>query len=103
MLRPHRQYRCPTRDVGSAKPNPWGLYDVYGNVWEWCSSLYRPYPYRADDGREDPKAQGKRVPRGGSWIAFPRYVRSGFRFKADPAKPWKRYHFGFRVVVGTRE
>lgn len=55
---------------------PYGHEDLAGNVWEWCSSLYWPYPYRAADGREDPGAAGeKRVMRGGSWRSRPSSVR----------------------------
>ena len=55
--------------VGSfpAGATPSGIHDLSGNVWEWTASLYKPYPYRADDGRNDPDAAGSRVVRGGSW------------------------------------
>jgi iron(II)-dependent oxidoreductase len=45
--------------------SPWGALDMAGNVWQWTSSLYRPYPYRADDGREDPDSPDVRATRGG--------------------------------------
>ena len=47
---------------------PEGMQDMAGSLLEWTSSLDRPYPYRADDGREDPRAPGERVVRGGNYI-----------------------------------
>ena len=47
--------------------SPYGILDMAGNVWEWCSSLEEPYLYNAGDGRENPEAEGTRVLRGGSW------------------------------------
>ncbi len=85
-----------TADVGSYRPNAWGLYDVHGNVAEWTRSNYRPYPYDEDDGRNRPSANGRKVVRGGSWTDRPRRSRSAFRL-GYPA--WQRVHnVGFRVV-----
>ena len=48
------------------------LFDMAGNVWEWTLSQYRDYPYRNDDGRNDPASVHSRVVRGGSWYDRPK-------------------------------
>ena len=86
-----------TAPVGSYRPNAWGLHDMHGNAWEWTRSCYRPYPYRADDGRNDRRADGARVVRGGSWYDRPKRSRSGYRLSYDP---WQKvFNVGFRIVV----
>jgi formylglycine-generating enzyme required for sulfatase activity len=82
---------------GTYQGNAWGLCDMHGNVAEWTRSLYKPYPYRADDGRNDvADTDGPRVVRGGSWHDRPRRARSSFRL-AYPA--WQQvFNVGFRVV-----
>jgi formylglycine-generating enzyme required for sulfatase activity len=76
--------------------NAWGLFDMHGNVAEWCLSAYRPYPYRDDDGRNDPRAPGLKVVRGGSWNDTLRYATSASRWRFQPYQPV--YNVGFRVV-----
>jgi formylglycine-generating enzyme required for sulfatase activity len=66
-----------------AGASPYGVLDMAGSVWEWTSSLYRPYPYDASDGREDPDARGARVNRGGSWYYRAWHVRTTYRATAD--------------------
>src|SRR5262249_44472443 len=75
-----------TREVGQGKPNAWGLYDVHGNVWEWCEDWYDANAYQ-DVNRIDPRGpkQGKyRVQRGGSWSYNPNYCRSAHRADGSP-------------------
>ena len=59
--------------------SPYGLLDMAGNVWEWTRSLYKPYPYDPQDGREDLGATGPRVVRGGSWYHDVSYARCAYR------------------------
>jgi len=68
-----------------------------GNVWEWCSSLYKEYPYRANDGREDPNGSGARVMRGGSFYGVGTRLRAAVRSFSLPSGCG--CSGGFRVVV----
>lgn len=58
--------------------SPYGIADMAGNCLEWVTSLYKPYPFREDDGREDPDATGQRIHRGGAW-SNPPYVATTYR------------------------
>ena len=79
---------------------PYGHGDLAGNVWEWCSSLFWRYPYRADDGREDPGADDElRVMHGGSWRSRPFSVRCSARQGELPADRFEVV--GFRVARST--
>jgi len=86
-----------SEDVGKYQANVWGLHDMHGNVAEWTQSAYRPYPYKADDGRNAPGATARRVVRGGSWYDRPKRCRSAFRLSYRPYQ--KVYNVGFRVVI----
>jgi formylglycine-generating enzyme required for sulfatase activity len=84
--------------------NPWGLYDMLGNVWEWSSSLYRPYPYTGDDGRESPDSPADRAIRGGSWNQAAVFLRAANRNNASPVTSSDR--LGFRCAwssMGLRQ
>jgi len=88
-----------TEPVGShpSGASPYGVLDMAGNVFEWTSSLYKPYPYRSDDGREDPTSHGARVNRGGSWAHGPWYARVTFRATANHIYRWNS-DLGFRCA-----
>jgi formylglycine-generating enzyme required for sulfatase activity len=73
-----------------------GTFDMAGNVWEWTSSLFMPYPYDAEDGREDLAAIGERVFRGGSWAQSPG-TRATFRDHA--AQTYQNNEIGFRCAA----
>ncbi len=76
---------------------PEGVLDLAGNVWEWSATRYRPYPYRFDDGREDPAGDGPRVLRGGSFLSpDAAHLRCAMRSLSYPLR--MREHIGFRVA-----
>lgn len=77
--------------------SPYGVADMAGNVWEWCYSIYKPYPYAAGDGREDEAAAGMRVLRGGSFFSDQWYARCACRYPYDLVN--RHVSFGFRVVI----
>jgi len=80
-----------------ASDSPFGVVNMSGNVWEWTSSLFKPYPYDPADGREDPRAAGERVVRGGAWVYSRRLARCAAREGAPAAITAQT--IGFRIAV----
>ncbi|MEM9807160.1 MAG: formylglycine-generating enzyme family protein, partial [Cyanobacteria bacterium P01_D01_bin.56] len=96
------QFRRKTTPVGSFSANNFGLYDMHGNVWEWCQDHWHGnYDGSPQDG--SPWIQGgdsnRRVLRGGSWHLNPRFCRSACRFDITPGDRY--FNLGFRVVCSA--
>jgi formylglycine-generating enzyme required for sulfatase activity len=89
---PRGRSRDRTTAVGSFPPNPWGLYDMHGNVYEWCWDWYGEYS--GDAAAE--KTGTARVVRGGSWRGSAFWIRSAFRDSYNPSS--RSELLGFRVV-----
>jgi len=79
-------YRQQTTPVGNFPANAWGLHDMHGNVWEWCSDWYGEYPSTAINDPQGSSRGTLRVLRGGSWYGLPRNCRSAYRLKNDPTR-----------------
>jgi formylglycine-generating enzyme required for sulfatase activity len=86
-----------THPVGQKKPNAWGLYDMLGCVWEWCSDWYDEYPKGAVSDPTGPIKGSVRVYRGGSWRNVPAGCRSAGRRRTAPSL--RGDHLGFRVAL----
>ena len=86
-----------THAVGLKLANPAGLFDMHGDVFEWCLDYYGPYPSGPALNPGGPVTGSTRVFRGGSWTSGGRYARSAGRYQADPTTRFN--YVGFRVVA----
>jgi formylglycine-generating enzyme required for sulfatase activity len=87
--------------VGSYKPNAWGLYDMHGNVWQFCNDWHDTNYFTASPRKDPPgpKAGHSRVVRGASWMNTGAWCRSAFRVHVTPTATYD--HAGFRVACGA--
>jgi formylglycine-generating enzyme required for sulfatase activity len=88
-----------TTPVGKYPANAWGLYDMHGNVWEWCSDWYGEYPTGSVTDPIGPATGSIRVIRGGSWRLDAVLCRSAFRGWNDPS--FRSGNLGFRVALSS--
>jgi formylglycine-generating enzyme required for sulfatase activity len=86
-----------THPVGQKEPNVFGLYDMHGNVWQWCQDWLDSYKESEAENPQGPVDGGKRLLRGGSWMNNSWYCRSSARAWIEPNTRWQ--FIGFRVVV----
>jgi formylglycine-generating enzyme required for sulfatase activity len=86
------------RPVGQKRPNAWGLYDLNGNVWEWCSDWFDAEYYGKSTpvNPPGPDAGYRRILRGGSWLNYPGYLRCATRYSYDPSQGF--FTIGLRIA-----
>lgn len=90
------KYRQTTVEVDSFSPNKWGLYNIHGNVAEWCFDYYGAYDLENTDNPSGPTTGTLRVNRGGGWNDYAKHLRCAYRASTTPDQ--KMSNIGFRVV-----
>lgn len=103
--------RANTRETGLATTSPvghyptgsspYGILDMAGNVWEWTATLDAGYPYKPQDGREDPTAEGRRIGRGGCYANPRGFARCACRFRFAPTI--RNQFLGFRLALNVED
>ena len=94
-------YLKKTTPVGKYPANAWGLYDMHGNVWEWCSDWYGEYPAGSLTNPSGPATGPGRVARGGGWNSDAVLGRSADRYGSAPSDRF--FSLGFRVALSSSE
>ena len=84
--------------VKSLPPNAWGLYEMHGNVWEWCEDGFAEFDAMPQTDPLGPTTSADRVLRGGCWIGGGRSVRSAYRGRGEP--DYRDDGIGFRLALG---
>ncbi|MCC6821152.1 MAG: SUMF1/EgtB/PvdO family nonheme iron enzyme [Verrucomicrobiota bacterium] len=87
-------YRDHLTPPGTFPPNPWGVCDMHGNFYQWCSDWIAPYPKGDQVDPQGPRTGKRRAMRGGNFSSHPAYLRSAARYDYDP-----KVDYGFRIVM----